>query len=142
MMIICTDGGVYDNKIVKWAWVCFDKDKMIASNFGDLGGGGQHNYDVERAESEAILSACQWAKKYVDENGKGNFELHTDSRAVIEKIRRKSSLHTSNNRIPGIISILEWFKGYQGPASLTIKWVRRRSDKMMEMVDDLCEDKK
>jgi ribonuclease HI len=132
---IYTDGGVYsDLNLVKWAFIVVENNEdMIYSESGDLNGGGEHNFDVERAESEAIFNALNWVR-----NNSGNYFLFTDSKSVLEKIRRKSWVHTKNPRIPGICNILEEIKNSPLPISVNLSYCKRRSNIWMKKVDDLC----
>jgi ribonuclease HI len=132
---IYTDGGVYTElNIAKWAFIIVENDENIVERVcGTLNGGGQHNFDVERAESEAIYNAVEYCKINPD-----NYELYTDSKAVLEKIQRKSWVHTKNPRIPGICNIIDEIKRSPLPISINLSYCKRRSNKWMQEVDDLC----
>jgi ribonuclease HI len=125
---IYTDGGVYDFlNLCKWAIYVPSKDHIEKGTFP-----GSGSYDVERAESFAILKACEYAL-----NNLGNYTLLTDSRSVLDKIQNRVSNATKNPDIVGIKNLIKKINSNPGPCSLNLKFLRRRSNEFSKIVDDL-----
>jgi ribonuclease HI len=135
-LTVYTDGGVYsDDNLVKWAFIVVENDEdIIHQETGELNGGGEHNHDVERAESEALFRACEWCK-----SEGGNYRLYTDSKSMLDKIQNRVPNATKNPHVKGIQTILKEIKSSPLPSSLTIEWLKRRSNRWMQTVDDYCE---
>jgi ribonuclease HI len=107
-------------------------NKILHKDSGTiLGSGGA---DVERAESEALMRAVSYCKKHP-----GNYEVRTDSKSMIDKLKGNVSNATGNPHVNGIRRILQEIKQSPLPHSIELKFVSRRSDEWMILVDDMCE---
>jgi ribonuclease HI len=133
--LVYTDGGCYENsRRVLWAFIVIVDDQLFYTQTGSLPYSGNHNSNVENAEIESLCKAIDWCLE-----NPSNYEIITDSRAVLDKIEGKVSNATRHPYVKHIQSVITTMNNNPFPMSLVIKWHRRRSNKWMELVDDLCE---
>jgi ribonuclease HI len=132
-LAIYTDGGVYEKmSLVKWAYIIVENNEdIIESASGRLEYSG--GFDVERAESEAIYRAVEYCY-----NHPNNYRIYTDSRSILDKIENKVNNNTRNPHIPGIKMYIKKINESQLPESIQIKYLKRRSNKWSQEVDDRC----
>lgn len=121
-----TDGGAE-----RWAFLVVEDGKIIHEESGVFGDAVTTTNDD--TESEAIAQACAWAQERP-----GNYELYTDSRAVIAKITGGTNA-TRQPNIKRVQRIMSSINDSPLPASLVIKWRPRLSDEWLKRVDKMCE---
>lgn len=131
---IYCDGGFYKQTgLVKWAYCLMDSDNEVERyDVGRIPAGS--GFEVEEAESEAILQALSYCNIFID-----NYTIHTDSRSVLDKIENKVPNATANPRIKAIQNLIKLINESPHPQSVTIKYCKRRSNRGMQFVDDLVE---
>jgi hypothetical protein len=135
--LIYTDGGAFDG-VLRWAFIVVeqlgDESVLTWKENGTLNPGGQHNADVETAETEAIRNAVEYIYK-----NPSNYEIRSDSKAVIDKLKGNVPNHSANKNIQGIRHRIFDINADPGPWSCNLRWIPRRSDAWSKYVDDLCE---
>lgn len=129
---IYTDGAYYEdqNKIVSVFTIYKNNVRLyLFKDINDASGGA----DVEMAEALAIYTAS----RYCQENPE-NYQLFTDSRSLLDKIQNKVPNATKNKCITSIQNILKDINSSNKPQSLSLHYMKRRSNQFMKEVDDYC----
>jgi ribonuclease HI len=132
-IIIYTDGGVSKEEYLQWAWYINDKTYLTGTLRRSF------DNDVELAEAEALFSAVDWIYRRFLSGIFANYEIQSDSRAVLDKIKKRVNNSTRIPHIKGIQNMLEEIKDSPNPINVNFKWQPRRSNEGMKKVDDLCD---
>jgi len=132
VMKIYTDGSARDD-VLKWAFLVVDGEGVVKFDMGNMNPGGRGNFDVERAEAEAMKRAVDWARSRPD-----NYVMITDSKSLVSKICGDCANATNDPTVPYVRRTIEEFRRSPAPISFVIQWRERLSDEWMKRVDSAC----